>query len=108
MKNKKVLFFILLCVGAFVQAQETVRPFEEFFVEGMKKIDGVFPVYVADGEVYLEIPSEYIGREMQISAQIDRGFDLLCRPANGLGVVRITSPIEGTVCWKTRLCRSRK
>ena len=72
MKNKKVLFFILLCVGAFVQAQETVRPFEEFFVEGMKKIDGVFPVYVADGEVYLEIPSEYIGREMQISAQIDR------------------------------------
>ena len=53
MKNKRVLFFILLCVGAFVQAQETVRPFEEFFVEGMKKIDGVFPVYVADGEVYL-------------------------------------------------------
>lgn len=100
MKNKKVLFFILLCVGAFVQAQETVRPFEEFFVEGMKKIDGVFPVYVADGEVYLEIPSEYIGREMQISAQIDRGFDLLCRPANGLGVVRITSPTEGTVCFQ--------
>lgn len=100
MKNKRVLFFILLCVGAFVQAQETVRPFEEFFVEGMKKIDGVFPVYVADGEVYLEIPSEYIGREMQISAQIDRGFDLLCRPANGLGVVRITSPTEGTVCFQ--------
>lgn len=66
----------------------------------MKKIDGVFPVYVADGEVYLEIPSEYIGREMQISAQIDRGFDLLCRPANGLGVVRITSPTEGTVCFQ--------
>ena len=100
MKNKRVLFFILLCVGALVQAQETVRPFEEFFVEGMKKIDGVFPVYVADGEVYLEIPSEYIGREMQISAQIDRGFDLLCRPANGLGVVRITSPTEGTVCFQ--------
>lgn len=45
----------------------------------MDKIDGVFPVYVAEKEIYLEIPEKYIGREIEVSGQIDRGFDLLNR-----------------------------
>ena len=47
---------ILLCVTALLQAQDSVKPFDEFFVAGMDKIDGVFPVYVAEKEIYLEIP----------------------------------------------------
>lgn len=40
---------ILLCVTALLQAQDSVKSFDEFFfVAGMDKIDGVFPVYVAE------------------------------------------------------------
>ena len=80
---------ILLCVTVLLQAQDSVKSFDEFFVAGMDKIDGVFPVYVAEKEIYLEIPEKYIGREIEVSGQIDRGFDLLNRPVDGLGVVRI-------------------
>lgn len=66
----------------------------------MDKIDGVFPVYVAEKEIYLEIPEKYIGREIEVSGQIDRGFDLLNRPVDGLGVVRIISPDKATICFQ--------
>ena len=46
---------ILLCVTVLLQAQDSVKSFDEFFVAGMDKIDGVFPVYVASFERYLEI-----------------------------------------------------
>ena len=91
---------ILLCVTALLQAQDSVKSFDEFFVAGMDKIDGVFPVYVAEKEIYLEIPEKYIGREIEVSGQIDRGFDLLNRPVDGLGVVRIISPDKATICFQ--------
>ena len=92
MKRRRYVIGILLCVTALLQAQDSVKSFDEFFVAGMDKIDGVFPVYVAEKEIYLEIPEKYIGREIEVSGQIDRGFDLLNRPVDGLGVVRIISP----------------
>ena len=91
---------ILLCVTVLLQAQDSVKSFDEFFVAGMDKIDGVFPVYVAEKEIYLEIPEKYIGREIEVSGQIDRGFDLLNRPVDGLGVVRIISPDKATICFQ--------
>ena len=48
---------ILLCVTVLLQAQDSVKSFDEFFVAGMDKIDGVFPVYVAEKEIYLETVS---------------------------------------------------
>lgn len=100
MKRRKYVIGILLCVTALLQAQNSVKPFDEFFVAGMNKIDGVFPVYVAEKEIYLEIPEKYIGREIEVSGQIDRGFDLLNRPVDGLGVVRIVSPDKGAICFQ--------
>lgn len=100
MKRRRYVIGILLCVTALLQAQDSVKPFDEFFVAGMDKIDGVFPVYVAEKEIYLEIPEKYIGREIEVSGQIDRGFDLLNRPVNGLGVVRIISSDKATICFQ--------
>ena len=57
-------------------------------------------MYVAEKEIYLEIPEKYIGREIEVSGQIDRGFDLLNRPVDGLGVVRIISPDKATICFQ--------
>ena len=48
MKRRRYVIGILLCVTALLQAQDSVKPFDEFFVAGMDKIDGVFPVYVAE------------------------------------------------------------
>ena len=55
----------------------------------MKKVDGILPVYQHNGKVYLEFPRSVWGREVLISAQIDRGFDLVNRPAKSLGVVQV-------------------
>ena len=82
MKRRRYVIGILLCVTALLQAQDSVKSFDEFFVAGMDKIDGVFPVYVAEKEIYLEIPEKYIGREIEVSGQIDRGFDLLNQEMN--------------------------
>ena len=106
MNKRKYVIIILLCMAAWLQAQDSVKAFDEFFVTGMKKIEGVFPVYVAEKEVYLEIPREYIGREIEVRGQIDRGFDLLNRPVTGLGVVRIMSPDKATICFQNRFIQN--
>lgn len=100
MKGRKYVIFILFSVTALLQAQNFIKPFDDFFVTGMHKTDGVFPVYVAEKEVYLEIPEKYIGREIEVNGQIDRGFDLLNRPVDALGVVRIVSPDASTICFQ--------
>ena len=56
---------ILLCVTALLQAQDSVKSFDEFFVAGMDKIDGVFPVYVAEKEIYLEYPKNISGGKLK-------------------------------------------
>ena len=53
MKRRRYVIGILLCVTVLLQAQDSVKSFDEFFVAGMDKIDGVFPVYVAEKEIYL-------------------------------------------------------
>ena len=43
MNKRKYVIIILLCMAAWLQAQDSVKAFDEFFVTGMKKIEGVFP-----------------------------------------------------------------
>lgn len=100
MNKRKNVIFIFLCITTLLQAKNSVKTFDEFFVTGMKKVDGIFPVYMAEKEIYLEIPDKYIGREIEVKGQIDRGFDLLNRPVNGLGVVRIMSFNKATISFQ--------
>ena len=65
MKRRRYVIGILLCVTALLQAQDSVKSFDEFFVAGMDKIDGVFPVYVAEKEIYLEIPENISGGKLK-------------------------------------------
>lgn len=48
------------CVSQLCFRHRIPSSLDEFFVAGMDKIDGVFPVYVAEKEIYLEIPEKYI------------------------------------------------
>ena len=73
----------------------------------MDKIDGVFPVYVAEKKSIWKYPKNISGGKLEVSGQIDRGFDLLNRPVDGLGVVRIISPDKATnLLSKTVLYRA--
>ena len=65
------------------------QPAEQPRPTPMQKTDAPLPVYTTDGNVYLEFPRSAWGRELLITAQIDEGFDLIGRPAQSLGVVRL-------------------
>lgn len=42
MNKRKYVIFILLCMTTWLQAQDSVKTFDEFFVTGMKKIEEYF------------------------------------------------------------------
>lgn len=86
-------FLIAACFFCFyftsvMQAQQKTVSFEEFCSDAIAT-DGLFPVYQKEARVFLEIPSRYFNREVEIRAQINRGFELLNRPVKSIGVVRI-------------------
>ena len=87
-----LLYYLCLCplflCAQTPQATSSGQAKDFFHQEGMKKVDGILPVYQHNGKVYLEFPRSVWGREVLISAQIDRGFDLVNRPAKSLGVVQ--------------------
>lgn len=101
MKQRPIIVLLFL-LASFIpaQAQEPLKEFNQFFTGNTKKIDAPFPVYTSEKQVFIEIPQNYIGREIIITAQIDRGFDLLSRPTTSLGVVRILSPDKHTICFQ--------
>ena len=88
-----LLYYLCLCplflCAQTPQATPSGQAKDFFHQEGMKKVDGILPVYQHNGKVYLEFPRSVWGREVLISAQIDRGFDLVNRPAKSLGVVQV-------------------
>ena len=61
--------------------------FDEFFHGTMKKQEGILSVYQDSARVYLEIPRKLLGREIEIRAQINKGFDMVARPLESVGVV---------------------
>lgn len=52
---------------------KSVQTFEKFFKEGMKKVDGVLPVYIDNGKYYLEISESILGRDILASGAIAEG-----------------------------------
>ena len=48
----------------------------------------------------MEIPTACIGREMLISAQVNRGFDFNAHPIKSLGVVQIVAPNDESILLK--------
>ena len=65
-----------------------------------KTYAGDLPVHVDSGRIYMEIPTACIGRDVLISAQINRGFDFNAHPIKSLGVVQIVAPDDETILLK--------
>ena len=65
-----------------------------------KTYAGHLPVHVDSGRIYMEIPTACIGRDVLISAQVNRGFDFNAHPIKSLGVVQIVAPNDETILLK--------
>ena len=65
-----------------------------------KTYAGDLPVHVDSGRIYMEIPTACIGRDVLISAQVNRGFDLNAHPIKSLGVVQIVAPNDESIFLK--------
>ena len=86
-----MLCLVICCwtVGKGVGQNTGKQPlaFEDFFHGKMEKISGIFPVYRDSAKVYMEIPEHLLGRELEIRAQVNKGFDMVARPLESMGVV---------------------
>lgn len=68
MKIYKYIIFLLLLNPVIVFAQDTPKEnnlmsYEKFFKDGMRKIDGIIPVYTDDSKYYIEISENLLGRD---------------------------------------------
>ncbi len=96
-----LIFFLgILHIATFIQAQSQLQSFDSFFSGEMKKTEGLFPVYRTVDRVFLEIPRAFIGREVEVRAQIDRGFDMINRPVESLGVICLSAPDSLTISFQ--------
>lgn len=99
-----LLFFCLIAVRGYGQKP---MAFDEFFHGKMKKHEGILPVYQDSARVYLEIPGKLLGREIEIRAQINKGFDMVARPLESLGVVYIQKVENDVVYLQRRIFSER-
>lgn len=98
----------LVTTGVYGQGdKKQPLSFEEFFHEKMERFAGVLPVYRDSAKVYLEIAENLLGREIEIRAQVNKGFDMVARPMEGLGVVYLEKAEEGVVYWQRRIFTER-
>ena len=99
-----LLFFCCLTVVNVLGQEDVKQPlaFNDFFHEKMEKIVGILPVYQDSTSVYLEIPDRLLGREIEIRAQINKGFDMVARPLESLGVVYLEKVKNGSIYLQRR------
>lgn len=115
--NKFYYILLLLCLPWMAFAQEKATPapaakskapvtYEAFFKNGMRKIEGTFPVYQSDKKCYLEIPAELLGKDLMSSGIISKG------PWNGTASVKtdlliFTLGRNDRLEVRKQLCRER-
>ena len=81
--------------------------FEDFFHGKMEKISGILPVYRDSAKVYMEIPEHLLGRELEIRAQVNKGFDMVARPLESMGVVYLQKVDGHSIYVQRRLFSER-
>lgn len=106
-----MLCLVICCwtVGKGVGQNTGKQPlaFEDFFHGKMEKISGIFPVYRDSAKVYMEIPEHLLGRELEIRAQVNKGFDMVARPLESMGVVYLQKVDGHSIYVQRRLFSER-
>lgn len=106
-----MLCLVICCwtVGKGVGQNTGKQPlaFEDFFHGKKEKISGIFPVYRDSAKVYMEIPEHLLGRELEIRAQVNKGFDMVARPLESMGVVYLQKVDGHSIYVQRRLFSER-
>ncbi|NCE73148.1 DUF5117 domain-containing protein [Odoribacter sp. Z80] len=88
-----IFFMINAWIGV---SQSQIKSFDEFYRrEEMTCYKGILSVYCRKEKIYLEVPENLLGRELLLTAQVNRGGMMLGRPLPALGVFRFTRGEEG-------------
>lgn len=77
---KYIVIFLVLLSPMTLHAQEKakekgVASYEKFFKDGMKKIDGLMPVYIDDNKYFLEISEELLGKRILATGVTTSGLN---------------------------------
>ena len=106
-----MLCLVICCwtVGKGVGQNTGKQPlaFEDFFHGKMEKISGILPVYRDSAKVYMEIPEHLLGRELEIRAQVNKGFEMVARPLESMGVVYLQKVDGHSIYVQRRLFSER-
>lgn len=106
-----MLCLVICCwtVGKGVGQNTGKQPlaFEDFFHGEMEKISGILSVYRDSAKVYMEIPEHLLGRELEIRAQVNKGFDMVARPLESIGVVYLQKVDGHSIYVQRRLFSER-
>lgn len=90
-----ILFLFYALTG---MAQEQIKDFGEFYKsEKMIRYEGVLSVYSQKDKLYLEIPEKLLGRELLLTAQVNRGAMMIGRPLPTIGVFYFTLGKQGKI-----------
>lgn len=93
-----ILFLFYALTG---MAQEQIKDFGEFYKsEKMIRYEGVLSVYSQKDKLYLEIPEKLLGRELLLTAQVNRGAMMIGRPLPTIGVFYFTLGKQGKYIYE--------
>ncbi|MGN6420072.1 MAG: zinc-dependent metalloprotease [Pseudobacter sp.] len=82
---------LVMTAQAQVPAKSPVA-FDKFFTNEMKMTGGIFPVYQKGKSFYLEIPAEYLNRDVLVMAYVSRGNASAI--AKSTGIIRFSKGIN--------------
>ena len=99
MRHKILLLIVLMSFWGRCQAWALEHSHSEYDdMEGYSLVaEGSLSVFEKDGGIYLAIPENILEREVEIRGQINRGFDMVARPTESLGVVRLVKKDDTTI-----------
>lgn len=96
-----ILLVMIVFLAGHLNGQNKIKSFKSFNQKGMTVVNSLFPIYRDSvGNVYMEITKDMINRDIEIRAQINRGFNMIARPIHSMGVVSLLKYKDNIVFQK--------
>jgi hypothetical protein len=86
---------MLFNVALAVAQNKSPQSYKEFYKDGMKKIEGDYPVYRKDNHYYLEIPDNTLGKDVLVMGYVRKGYSSAI--AKSAGIIRFSKGINNSL-----------
>lgn len=107
LKIYTTILLLFSCMVAFGQKAEGIT-IRTLLSDGYTETHSApFTVYHKGRSIYITIPEQVVGREIEIRAQVNKGFDMVARPVGSLGVVRVVKRDSSSIAFQQEICNER-